>query len=354
MLHELKISTALLLLALGLTGCSTIRDTVGGWWGQDEAPTPAPATKPAEPAIVQTAPQPKAEPLAKSEPLAKPEPTPREDGFARPVVKETDTGIDSLPEQETFADRQLARIVNEQEAVFASLQKEGEDLPKAEYIRRVRALLDSYQTFIDANPEYVPGLILYGKLLRKVEDYRTANIVFLKANELDPNIAVVKQQIGNYLAEEGKFELALPYFLAAVELEPSVALYHYQLGEMIWFSRQQLVDSGSFTKVALDKQMLEAFRNAAELAPDNRDFQMRYGEAFFDVQNPDWTLALEHWDGMLTTPLSDIERDILALQKARVLIKIERFDKARALLETIERSALESSRQKLLSELPPT
>ena len=43
---------------------------------------------------------------------------------------------------------------------------------------------------------------------------------FWKADQLNPNIAVTKQQIGNFFVENGRIIEAFPFFLQATRLEP--------------------------------------------------------------------------------------------------------------------------------------
>jgi hypothetical protein len=42
--------------------------------------------------------------------------------------------------------------------------------------------------------------------------------------------------------------------------------------------------------------MHEAFRKAAELAPDRLEFTYRYAESFYDLTTPDWDGALKAWN----------------------------------------------------------
>ena len=43
--------------------------------------------------------------------------------------------------------------------------------------------------------------------------------------------------------------------------------------------------------------MHEAFRTAAELAPDRIEFTYRYAESFYDLEKPDWDGAFKAWGG---------------------------------------------------------
>ena len=60
-------------------------------------------------------------------------------------------------------------------------------------------------------------------MLWKISMRKQAVAILLKANQLDPDIPLVKNELGNYLAEEGKPLEALNYYLSAVKLEPEGA-----------------------------------------------------------------------------------------------------------------------------------
>jgi hypothetical protein len=66
--------------------------------------------------------------------------------------------------------------------------------------------------------------------------------------------------------------------------------------------------------------MQEAFRRAAELAPDRIEFTYRYAESFYDIQDPDWAAALKAWEGLEARAQSDIERQTMRLHEANVLL----------------------------------
>ncbi len=264
-----------------------------------------------------------------------------------PTPPSTTTGS---PQGETVADRRLQRIIERQDAFIRELSTNPENFSMGEQERQANVILAEYQSFILDNPDYIYAYLLYGKMLRQLGDREAANLIFLQANRINPNLAVVKQQIGNYLAEEAQPELALPYFLAAVELEPNEAIYHYQLGELLHRFRDDFTAGGGYDRRTFDQEMLAAFRNAAQLDRNDQDLQRRYAETFFDLENPDWNQALQEWNRLLNTADSPLETDLIRLQKARVLIQLGRHDEARTQLIGIDRPALEEARQQLLRQ----
>ena len=178
--------------------------------------------------------------------------------------------------------------------------------------------------------------------------------MLLKANQFDPDIPLVKNQLGNYLAEEGRPLEAAPYFLAAIKLEPNEPLYHYQLGTLLTVARDDFIKSGEWSRAALDRAMHHAFQRAAELAPDRFEFAYRYAESFYDLETPDWDGALKAWADLEEKAPTPVERQTMRLHAANALIKAGRRDHARALLDTVDEPALQTQKQKLVAQLAET
>jgi tetratricopeptide (TPR) repeat protein len=97
--------------------------------------------------------------------------------------------------------------------------------------------------------------------------------------------------------------------------------------------------------------MLKAFRKATKLAPNNFDYQMRLGEAYYDLNSPDWKNALLHWQQVSKQANTALQVEILDLHRARVLGKLGRSDEAQILLDKILNPALQNSKRQVLEEI---
>lgn len=256
------------------------------------------------------------------------------------------------PAPQTLSEQRLSKIVAQQNALIEELTAYPNKYSENERNRRLEEILELYNTYLLDNPDDVDAYILYGKYLRLIGQEVHANVMFLQANKRNSNIAVVKQQIGNYLAEQGDYALALPYFLNAIELEPTVMIYHYQLGELLASFKDEYIRDKMLSPGTFDSQMLEAFSQAVVLEPENRDLKIRLAEAYFDLNNPKWEEALAHWELLEKTPPSPLDLEIMRMQAARVLIKMGHFSEARKRLNEIYSPALEKSRRQLLNEIP--
>lgn len=256
-----------------------------------------------------------------------------------------------VAEGSDLASNRLLSIAEKEANIYKKIAEDPKFYSEDDLDRRINELVQSYRTYLVDQPDDVSAYILYGKLLRRVQENEQAFLAFLKADELDPEIAVVKQQIGNHLAEEGKGKAALTFYLRAVELEPKTAVYHFALGQLIFDFRQEFIDDDIFTRDALEREMLKAFRKAAQLEPNNFDYQMRLGEAYYDLTSPDWKGALIHWNKLREQTVTRLQNEILDLHRARVLGKLGRAEEARTLLSQVLNPALQNSKKQVLDEI---
>ena len=249
--------------------------------------------------------------------------------------------------------QQIYRISQREQSIYKQLENQPEFFTTEELEHRLGEIILAYGNYLSDNPDDVEALILYGKLLRRLGENERAFKVFLRADELDPAIAVVKQQIGNYLAETGNGKAALTFYLNAVDLEPEIPEYNYALGELLHGFREEFLSDQLFTRDALDREMLKAFRIAARLKPDNFDLQMRLGETYYDLANPDWKAALLHWEKLrkATSDYNELRCQILDLHRARVLVQLGRSAEAGELVSEIEFPVLQPAREQILEEI---
>jgi len=257
-------------------------------------------------------------------------------------------------ESETLAERTLRQIVERQRTLLADAAKQGDKMDEESLRTQVQSVAHDYERLLQDNPKFAAGYAAYGYLLGKVGMRKESVAMLLKANQLDSDIPLVKNQIGNYLAEEGKPLEAAPYYLAAIKLEPNEPLYHYQLGTLLTVARDDFLKSGEWSRAALDKAMHHAFQRATELAPDRFEFAYRYAESFYDLDTPDWDGALKAWADLEEKAPTAIERQTMRLHAANILMKSGKPEHASALLATIDDPALQEQKQKLVAQLAET
>ena len=244
----------------------------------------------------------------------------------------------------------LKEFVSRQDALIADLGKDGVDQDNVK--RDIQNLIFEYDAFLRTYPTFAPGYVTYGLLLGKVGMRRESAAILLKANQLDPDIPIVKNQLGNYLAEEGQPIEAAGYFVAAVRLAPEEPLYHYQLGTVLTEARDDFLKSGQWSRAQLDRTMQESFKRAADLAPKNFAFAYRYAQSFYDLAEPNWDEALRVWGALEDQASPGLEKETIRLHAAHILITQKKFEHARLLLATVTAEPLKEQRQKLADQLP--
>jgi tetratricopeptide (TPR) repeat protein len=253
---------------------------------------------------------------------------------------------------ETMPERTLKQLLERQKLLFDEAAKEGDKMDTESLRVQLQEICHGYEILLHDSPKFAVAYADYGYLLRKVDMQQEAAAMFLKANAIDPNIAFVKNELGNYLAEQGKPLEAVNYFIAAIKLAPNEPLYHYQLGTLLHEAADDFLGKGVYTRKQLDDAMHNAFKKAMELAPDRIEFTYRYAESFNDLEKPDLDEALKVWASLEERAQTPMERGTMRLQAANVLIRQAKFDHARLLLSMVTEPGLEGQKQKLVAQLP--
>jgi len=317
----------------------------------DTAPATQPAAAPAPSAATQAAvsPAPAAPTPASSPPAPSPAATVPTAPAALPAAQKPTEEDAILTEVAARATPKLKDLITRGDAALARI---GQDDDQENVKRDIQNLIFEYDAFLRAYPNFTPGYVAYGLLLGKVGMRRQSTTILLKANMMNPDIPIVKNQLGNYLAEEGEPIEAANYFISATHLAPEEPLYHYQLGTLLREARDDFLKSGQWTRAQLDRSMQEAFRRAAELAPNNFAFAYRYAQSFNDLAEPNWEEALKVWGALEDQCDPGLEKETIRLQAANILIQQKKFDHARLLLATVVDEKLNVQKQKLLDQLP--
>jgi len=261
-------------------------------------------------------------------------------------------GPRALAQGSTMPEQRLMQIVARQKELLDEAAKQGENLDEEGLRSQLQTVGHDYELLLHDSPGFAAAYAAYATLLEKVDMRKEAMAMYLKANQLDPDIPLVKNQIGNYLAEDGRPVEAVNYYLAAIKLEPKEPLYHYQLGRLLNEARDAFLEKKVYTRTQLDQAMLNAFRTAAELAPDRIEFVYRYAESFYDLEKPDYDQALKVWAALEEKASSPVEQQTMRLHAANILIKQGRTDHARALLDTVTDPGLAGQKKKLVAQLP--
>jgi tetratricopeptide (TPR) repeat protein len=265
------------------------------------------------------------------------------------------------------AEKLLLDLATRQQALFVKAEKEGDNLDEANFRQAAQKLVQEYDDFLKQHPKYAPAYAAYGTMLSRLEMSAQAAAVLTRGDDMfmamskEPGAdtpafrrawGLLKNQLGNYTAEEGHPVEASAFFLSAINLVPEEPLYHYQLGMLLAEAHDDFVKAGNQTRAEVDQSMQQAFRRATELAPKRFEFQYRYAESFYDVAAPDWDAALRRWAALEEEAETAVERETMRLHAANILLKQQKFDHARLILGTVTEPVLAAQKQKLVAQLP--
>jgi tetratricopeptide (TPR) repeat protein len=246
----------------------------------------------------------------------------------------------------------LREIVVEQKAALTAAKASEDASVLEDYRPRLQKVVDRYEALLTKHPDFAAGWASYGLFLCDplLEERKTALPLLLKANGLDPDIPVVKNQIGVLMAEDGRVVDALNYFLAASDLAPTEPLYHFQIGLLLDEAREEFLKTKAWKREKLDADMLAAFGRATALAPDRVDFAYRAAEAFYGVEPPQWDAAYLAWSRLEGRLEGRNETQAVRLHRARVRWKQGYAGEARELLESVDAPALLAQKARLAEE----
>lgn len=249
------------------------------------------------------------------------------------------------------ATAQLKEIVDAQKKLFAKAEAAGNDADEDELREQLQQLAQAYDKLLEKHKDFVPAYVAYGLMLGKIGMRKESVTMLLRANQLDKDLPLVKNQLGNHLAEDGKPLEAINYFLSAIKLQPEEPLYHYQLGMLLTEARDDFLKSGQWTRATLDETLHKAFERAMNLAPDDWRYSYQYGLSFYELETGEWEAALQFWQTFEKKLKPGVEQEVCRLHQAKVLHELRRTDEARTLLARVTEPALERQKGKVATSL---
>ncbi len=244
-------------------------------------------------------------------------------------------------------ERQLADIVKRQQDLLGSADK----ISATDLTTRLSRLAADYADLLRVHPDNVPLLLCYGKFLRAVGEDERAMRAFQRAVSFDESAAVAYQQMGNILAEDGRYAEAWPMFLKCLKYAPDTALYFYQAGELIHVFKKLMVEEGLLGANDADRLMQQYFARACDLDPNSETLAWRHAQSFYDVAAPDWKAALAAWDKAAALTHDPVKAQMLRMHRARCFVETGDKDEARALLEQDVPEALRETRDQLRARI---
>jgi tetratricopeptide (TPR) repeat protein len=209
---------------------------------------------------------------------------------------------------------------------------------------------EDYIQFLTQNPQNLFGFILYGKFLNSIGQIEEAQRAFLKADIIDPKVAVVKQQFGRYAFYKRDYALALQHLLEAVTIEPFTGVYHYEIGEIAADYLKNSLHDSVYSRSELENVMIKAFSEAARWDSQNHLLALRLAEAYCSLSRPDWNAAFNALNNLKLTALSWVESQYIIFRLAEIKVNLRDYAQAKNYLDKIFAPQFELERRRLLQE----
>lgn len=213
-------------------------------------------------------------------------------------------------------------------------------------IKRLNSLWSEYLLI---NPNDADALIIHGKYCRAIGDYKSAYESFQKADLLDDNLAVVKQQLAALEGEDGNFEKSYAHLKSAIALAPDVSIYHKQMGQLLILYKEDLIKSGVLSRESWNREFSDSYAKASALNPKSSELKWAYAQSFYDLDNADWQKALKIWDELLKDSNFILEKETINANRARVLIELYKDSEAHEVLKTVTHPDLQRAKMSMLA-----
>jgi tetratricopeptide (TPR) repeat protein len=261
-------------------------------------------------------------------------------------------GRAETPAGETRSAGVLRELVARQQSLLARAAAATDEVALHDLRPQFQRLIWDYERYLRDYPNVALGYASYAMLLghELLDERRRAVALLLRANELNPDLPLVKNQLGNFLAEEGRPEEAINYYLAAVQLMPDEPLYHFQVGRLLAVARDSFVRSGAWDEAVIEETMHEALARAVALAPENLEYALQYAKSYYELRHPDWPRALELWRQLERRTHTPLGKEMMRVHQAQVLRQLGRDDEAQAVLATVTAPELTEAKAAVLAD----
>jgi len=222
---------------------------------------------------------------------------------------------------------------------------------QANYRARLRRVEADYKHFVATHPDYAPGLAAYASFLYDQNRHEEAVALWERALTIDPTFARAYNDLATHYGHYGRAADALRYHQKAFELDPTDPVFHYNWATTCILFRPDARQVYGWTEDEIFRHSLDEFRKARDVAPTEYQYATAYAESFVLWPKADWNEALDAWQYCLKVAPTELDRQRVCSNIARVYLKLGRVDEARKWLDKITAEELQSLRQALARRL---
>lgn len=217
---------------------------------------------------------------------------------------------------------------------------------------RIEAVDAAYRAFLERQPGHVSGRIAFGSFLSDTGREAEARVQLEKALELDPNNAVIHNNLAGIYGHRGPVTNAFVHYEKAIALEPNESLYHHNFATTVFLFRKDVREHyGIDDEQRVFDKALGLYRKALELDPDNFILASDLAQTYYGIRPPRHDDALAAWRHAHGLAGDDLEREGILLHLARIQVQAGRFDEARSNLTRVTNSNYGVVRERILRTL---
>jgi len=246
-----------------------------------------------------------------------------------------------------MSQRELLSILSDQKSLIDEALSDKEKL-RNELSSKFKILMGKWSAYLAKYPTDTEAIIIYGKFMRQIGENEAAYNAFKRADDLNPNLAVVKQQLATYEGDIGDYEESFKNLSKAIELDPNSAIYKYQLGELLSVFRSDFLINEILTQEELDSLLSKNFKEAHLIEPNNMAYFWRYAQSFYDVKSANWQEALEIWEELIPQLYVQVDQESAYINKARVLVELYRDTEALEIMDKVTHPSLIRDKARLI------
>ncbi len=222
---------------------------------------------------------------------------------------------------------------------------------QANYRARLRRVEADYKHFVATHPGHAPATAAYASFLYDQGRHDGAVALWERALKIDPKFARAYNDLATHYGHCGRAADALRYHQKAFELDPTDPVFHFNWATTCILFRNDAKTVYGWNEEEIFRHSLDEFRKARDLAPQEYDYATSYAESFILWSKADWTEALTAWEYCREHAPTELERQRAYCQLARVCLKLDRPEEARAWLGKVTVGELQSQRELLARRL---
>ncbi len=275
----------------------------------------------------------------------------------------------AAPEEADYAALQVFAVFQEAriEALRTDVRrvrgeaKEAEAEDREEEIETLKdAIVSRYLGFAAKYPKNAQAYNELGLIIFDLGRPHDAATYWKRALARKPDYPEAHNNLGSYFSKFGSPEYALLEFDRAIELDPSKAVYHLNRATELYSSRDAAAYVYGWGLPRIYEEVMKEHRLARDLAPDDYSYARQYAETFAGAKffglAPDWDASIEAWKHCLKLKLTELERDQVFVNVARICILKDDKPAAREALSQIAQKDTQTYRilsQKAAGETAP-